>query len=319
MKLIKKSINKILPYLIFSILITLPISTISLTLNTSMGTGTGTTLTTGTGTNIQLKNKSKNLNLNALNLQFAKAFLSTEDFQITKIYPKQQKINTESIFFDEKTSSIYETGKMQNVNIILKKNYPTNKVEKAVPLGNYNIKGFAKCGTNFYQFSGLQNKILRFTYPNLDFLTPINIDYYIKNGEGLAELSEDFLIASNGTDMIFVLDCKNDLNVIKSFSVRNLDDEPLLGIKEMVVVGEYVYLLRENDNRIFKISPATGKVVKFYNLGNLLNFELKTNSLTVNEINKGFANLSGIGYDKNRKGFLLTGRNWGHYYEVDLK
>ena len=52
---------------------------------------------------------------------------------------------------------------------------------------------------------------------------------------------------------------------------------------------------------------------------NLLNFELKTNSLTVNEINKGFANLSGIGYDKNRKGFLLTGRNWGHYYEVDLK
>jgi len=256
--------------------------------------------------------------MSTLNLSLQKAFLSTEDINITNIYPKLHKISTESIFFDEKNQQIYETGIMKTTNIILKKNYPTNKVLKALPLGAYNVKGLAKCGTNFYQFAGIKNKILRFTYPNLDFLTPINMDFDLKNGEGLATLSEDFLIASNGTDEIFILDCKNDLNVIKTFSVKNTNEEPLLGIKDMVVVGEFIYAIRGNDNRIFKINPATGMVVKFYNMGNLINFELKTNSLSVNDVSKG-AILSGIGYDKIKKMFIITGKNWGHYYEVDLK
>lgn len=299
-------INQILPYLLFTILISQSLVN-SLTLKSNSQFNTNANL------NMNLK-----MNMNTLNMSMQKALLSTEDFQISKIFPKQHKISTEGIFFDEKNSQIYETGAMKNINIILKKSYPGNKVQKALPLGAYNVKGLAKCGNFMYQFSGIQNKILKFSYPNLDLLNMVNIDYELQNGQGLAELSEDFLIASNGTDMIYVLDCKNDLSIIKSFSVKNFEEEPLLGIKDMVVVGEYIYANKENDNRIIKISPATGKVLKFYNLTNLVNFELKTKSLTANEVNKG-ANLNGIAYDKSKKMFILTGKNWGHYYEVDLK
>jgi glutamine cyclotransferase len=334
-------INKFLPYILSTILFILAIFPISIN-SLSLSLKTQTQFNSNSKSN--LKSQNLNQNLNALNLSFQKAFLSTEDFQVTNIYPKQQIINSESIFFDEKNSSIYETGKIKNINILLKKNYPTNKLEKAIPLGNGNlnlnksknsnrnlnfnknnnfeVKGMAKSGNILYQFSGIHNKILRFTYPNLDFLTPIDIDSDIKSGEGLAELSEDFLIASNGTDMVFILDCKNDLNVINSFSVKNSNNQPLFGIKNMVVVGEFIYLTRENDKRIFKISPATGKILKVYNMLNLLNFELKTNSISliINKSDKGFNfSLNGIAYDKKKKVFILTGKNWGHYYEVDLK
>jgi glutamine cyclotransferase len=345
-KSIKKT--KIISYLLFLIkIITIflfPISTNSLSNNLK---STVLTLTNSKTDSKHLKfnknlNQNQNFNLNALNFSYQKPFLSKEDFIITKINSKFHKISTESIYFDEKNSCLYETGIMKDVNILLKKNYLNNKVIKAIPLPiennninfngnnigkrnllniNINIpKGFAKCGTNFYQFSGFGNKILRFSYPNLDILNPINIDYNMKNGEGLAELSDDFLIASNGTEFIFILDCKNELNVIKSFSVKNLNNEPLYGIKEMVYVGEYIYLLRENDNRIYKISLTTRKVLKIYNMLNLINFELKTKSLNKIEINKfSSVNLSGIGYDRKKKIFILTGKNWGHYYEVDLK
>lgn len=345
---IKKHFNKLFSLILISILLfPIIINSLSLKLKSTVKTNTSTNTNAKTNTNTNLKsatssststntntktstktntntekffNRNRNTFNTNLSIQLQKTFLSTENFQIMQIIPKKHKISTEGIFFDEKNSDIYEAGVMKNTNILLKKNYPSNKVSKALPLVGYNVSGIAKCGQNIlHQFSGIKNKILRFSYPNLEILPTISIDFAMKNGKGLAELSEDFLIASNGTNIIYVLDCKNELNVIKLLYVRGLHNEPLSGINDMTVVGEFIYATKENDNRIFKINPADGKVVKFYNMMNLINYELKTKSLNSMEIRGGKANLSGISYDKKKKLFIITGKNWGHYYEVDLK
>lgn len=255
--------------------------------------------------------------LQTLNLALQKALLSKEDFQVSNIYAKFHKINTESLYIDSQ-NSIYESGKINDINILLKKNYPSNNIQKTIPLGNFPVKGIAKCNNVFYQLTGIDRKILRYTFPSLDILTPITADSEIGKGEGLAQLSDEFLIASNGSNKIFVLDCRNDLNILKVINVEDAYGEEFHGIKDLVAVGEFVYAVKANDNRVVKINPKTGKIVKYYNMMNLIDFELKTKSLNSKDISQGSA-LSGIAYDQNRKMFVITGKNWGHYYEVELK
>ncbi len=260
-----------------------------------------------------------NTQLQTLNLALQKALLSQDDFQVANIYSKFHKMSTESLFIDNQ-SCIYESGKINEINLLLKKSYPSNNVLKTIPLGKlFKVKGIAKCLNVFYQLTGFNRKVFRYTFPSLDILTPISTDLEIGEAEGLAQLSDEFLIASNGSNKIFVLDCKNDLNILKIISVEDNNGDEFHGIKDIVVVGEYVYALKANDNRVIKINPKTGKIVKFYNMMNLVDFELKTKSLTDKDISQGSAAMSGITFDQNSKMFVVTGKNWGHYYEVDLK
>jgi glutamine cyclotransferase len=149
-------------------------------------------------------------------------------------------------------------------------------------------------------------------------LTPISSYTEIGEVEGIAQLSDDFLVASNGSNKIFVLDCRNELNILKVINVEDFNEDEIHGLKDLVVVGEYIFAIKANNNRVIKINPKTGKVVRFYNMMNLIDFELKTNSLNNKDISQG-ASLSGITYDFNKKVFIITGKNWGHYYEVNLK
>ena len=262
----------------------------------------------------KLKFNSESL---SLNYALQKALLSTDDTQIINVYNKYHKINTEGLFIDG--NIIYESGLLNNQNILIKKEYPSNKLIKGIPLGNFPVKGIAKCSNKFYQLTGVNKKILSYTYPELNIINNIQADEDLGTGEGLARLSEDFLIASNGTSDLSVLDCKNDLSVIKTISVVDENDEYIGGIKDIVVVGEFIYANKNNDYRIFKINPETGKVLKKYNMKNLIDFEFKSKSINSKDLLNNGSMLNGITYDYNKKLFILTGKNWGHYYEVDLK
>lgn len=243
--------------------------------------------------------------------------LSNYDFQVININKKFHKIATESLFFHGE--NIYESGNMNNINIILKKNYPSNKVGKILPLGNLQAKGIAKCGNIFYQLSGGYRRIFKYTFPNLDILTPLIGDSELGNGEGIGQLTEEILLATNGSNKIFILDCKNDLNVIKMIDIIDNEDQPINGLKDLVVVEEYIYAIKDSDMRILKIDAKTGKILKMYNMTNLIGFESASKNLNPNETSIRNNFLSGITHDYKRKIFIVTGKNWGNYYEVELK
>ena len=50
----------------------------------------------------------------------------------------------------------------------------------------------------------------------------------------------------------------------------------------------------------------------------LINYELETGKLTSSRLNEGDV-LNGITFDNLNKTFILTGKCWDNYYEIDFK
>ncbi len=269
---------------------------------------------------IKLSNTNLNLNyaneMSFLNLQ--KALLSTDQIQVQNVIKKQIKLITHGLMYDQGT--IYESGALNNnQNFLVKKDYQTNQILKSIPLADLSGRGIAKCKEFLFQLTAKEKKVLKYSYPNLEILPPLTIDTDMSEGaEGLASLSNEVLVATDGSNNLHILDCENDLGVIKSIPVYDSNENPMGGLEDLVVVGEFVYANRRNDNRILKIDPKTGFVAKFYDMINLINFELRMKSLSQDDIARGNV-LNGIAYDEARRLFILTGKNWGFYYEVDLK
>ena len=264
---------------------------------------------------VKLSNNNFANEMNFLNIQ--KALLSSEAIQVQNVIKKLPKVFTHGLIIDQ--GIIYESGVINNQNFLIKKNFQNNQILKSIPFGNLNGRGIAKCNNFIFKLTKNEKKILKFTFPDLNLLTPLTLDFDMsEGGEGLASLTNEALVATDGTNNMHILDCENDLSVIKTIPVFDYNENPMDGLEDIVVVGEFVFANRRNDNRVLKIDPKTGVVVKFYDMMNLINFELKMKTLSQSDIARGSV-LNGIAYNEDKKFFVLTGKNWGYYYEVDLK
>lgn len=303
MKIIEN--KKILKTLLIIILISL---TVQLTIK-----NTNTNKLSSTNSNSNTKSAFSTNEKNYLTFQ--KSLLSTPEIKVLNVIKKSPRISTEGLFFDNGT--IFESGFYKNKSFLLKKNYQNKKIIKTVPLLSLTGKGIAKCGNKFFQLTEKEKKVITYSYPDLDLISSNSLDSEMEKGEGLSNLTENNLVATDGTNNLHIMDCTGELYVLKSIPVFDIKGNPMYGLQDITVVGDYVYANRENDNNILKIDPKNGAVVKSYDLMNLINYELKMKSLSTNDIATGSI-LNGITYDERRKVFILTGRNWAYYYEVNL-
>jgi len=249
-------------------------------------------------------------------LTIQKALLSTTEVKVINIIKKSPRMSTEGLFYEN--GKIYESGFYRNKSFLLKKDYKTSKMIKTVPLLSLSGKGIAKCGNNFYQLTDKEKKVMKYSFPNLDLISTYPLDSDMVRGAGLSTLSKTTLVATDGTNNIYILSCEYDLNVITKIPIVESNKEPMDGLQDITVVGDFLYANRDNDNRILKIDPRNGLVVKTFDLMNLINYEMKMKSLSRNDIATGSV-LNGITYDAVRGVFILTGRNWAFYYEVQLE
>jgi len=279
-----------------------------------------TKITANTNKNTKLKVLSKTNTVSSTYLRnfltFQNGLLSSPTVKVVNIIKKSPRIYTEGLFYED--GNIYESGYYKNKSFLVKKNHESKKIIKTVPLLSLTGKGIAKCRNKFYQLTEKEKKVITYTYPDLNLITTSFLDSEMLNGGGLSNLTDNNLVATDGTNNLHILDCQDELYVIKSIPIYDLNGTPMTGLQDLTVVDEYVYANRQNDNRILKIDPKNGSVVKTYDLINLINYELKMKSLSRNDIAKGSI-LNGITYDKKRNLFILTGRNWGYYYEVKLQ
>ena len=105
--------------------------------------------------------------------------------------------------------------------------------------------------------------------------------------------------------------------VVHSFGIT-YNGAPLDRLNEIEFVDGFIYANRYYDTKIYKISLATEEVVKVYDMSSLVQKEIEVDSTFLTRIEHGDV-LNGIAYDKSRNLFLLTGKRWNHYYEVELK
>jgi glutamine cyclotransferase len=221
---------------------------------------------------------------------------------------------TQGLFFDS-SNTVIESGGLYGESVLVKMEYPSMTILKKVKLDNkYFAEGTTKCGNHIFQLTWQNRAILKYSYPALELLDTVPLDDQIKEGWGLTT-DGNIMYVTDGTNNIYYLDC-NTLKVTNFVSV-NQNNTPINYLNAMVYVNGFIYANKYFDNRIFKINPNSGEVVQVYDMNFLINEEFRSNTLNRLRLSSGDV-LNGIAYNSSKKVFVVTGKKWGFYYEVNF-
>lgn len=245
-----------------------------------------------------------------------KEVITTDDYSVTKIIQRPETYYTQGLIYDK--GYLYESGGLYGESVIVKMEYPSLKVVSKQSIGNeFFGEGIGVCGGKIYQLTWQERKILSYTFPDLKFIDILFMDQKITSGWGLAKLDDSALIATDGTSNIYFLDCKHNLKVIKIMPITH-NGHSIDRLNALVFAKGSIYANRYYDSRIFMINQYTGDVEKVYDFQPLINKEKQIGTLTDIRLSSGDV-LNGIAYDQDRDIFILTGKKWNNYYEVNFK
>lgn len=116
------------------------------------------------------------------------------------------------------------------------------------------------------------------------------------------------LIMSDGSPTLRFLDPVT-FRPVRSIQVKS-DGKPVGNLNELEWVKGEIYANVWQTNLIARINPKTGAVVAWVDLSSLPEAARQHNQDAV---------LNGIAYDQERDRLFVTGKNWPHLYEIDLK
>jgi glutaminyl-peptide cyclotransferase len=144
---------------------------------------------------------------------------------------------------------------------------------------------------------------------NANTLTPIDTFTYAGEGWGLATDGR-MLYMSDGTSRIRVLD-PTGFHELRTIQVREADSTVWMLNELEWVRGELWANVYQTDF-IARIDPATGRVVGWIDVGNLLTAAQRQ------DVAKRGGVANGIAFDSVRNRLFLTGKLWPRLFEVDV-
>jgi glutaminyl-peptide cyclotransferase len=130
--------------------------------------------------------------------------------------------------------------------------------------------------------------------------------HYSTEGWGITHDGER-LIMSDGTSTLHFLDPQTfeEIGQIHVFNSNGAVDE----LNELEYVQGEIYANVWQTDRIARISPETGQVVGWIDLGGLLSAEDRSEPVDV---------LNGIAYDATNDRLFVTGKLWPKLFEIEL-
>ena len=243
--------------------------------------------------------------------------ISSSDFTVKKIIERKEdhKTYTQGLFFSKDYKILYESGGLYKESSIIKYEYPSLKLLKKTKLNNnYFGEGIAQCGEYIYQLTWRENIIIKYDL-NLNKIEELNLDDNLFEGWGLSYSNNiNELLATDGSDEIYRLDCNNNLKVISSIKVKDNNGNSYYNLNDLTYANGFIYVNIYLDTNIIKVD-FNGFVVKKYNLNELVNYELNKGILTQSNFRFGDV-LNGITYNSEKNIFLVTGKRWGYMYEI---
>lgn len=240
------------------------------------------------------------------------------NYEIKKIRVKEKRY-TQGLFLSDDSKYLYESGGLYAKSTIVKFEYPSLKKVNELNLKNeYFAEGIAKCGEYMYQLTWRETTILKYTYPDMEYIETISMPTELNEGWGLTSSDQDNeLLATNGSNIIYRLDCKNNFKIISKLLVTNMS-RITTNLNDLTYAENYIWVNVYLSSLILKINPVTGVVVDEYDMNSLIDYEIAKKTLSANDIFRGDV-LNGICYDKLNQIFLITGKQWGHFYNVTFK
>jgi glutaminyl-peptide cyclotransferase len=156
-------------------------------------------------------------------------------------------------------------------------------------------EGLTILNDKLYLLTWQEGKLLVFDKAQLAHIKTL---HYQGEGWGLTNNGMEF-IRSDGSSTLYFHNLEN-FSITKKIKVQD-ENKEVSQLNELEFVDGFIWANIWHSDRVVKIDPATGTVVNHLNLADLRKKMNLTDSEQV---------LNGIAWDKDKKAFWVTGKNW---------
>jgi len=236
------------------------------------------------------------------------AFAPTEEFtpvmtyEVLKVYPHDPQAFTQGLVYYQ--GFLYESTGLYGESSLRQVDLESGEVLDQVDLPDeFFAEGLAIFDNKLFQLTWREG--MGFIYALEDFSLVDQFTYQTE-GWGLTHDGER-LIMSDGTNKLYFLD-PDSLKVTGSIDVTFMGEE-IVRLNELEYVRGEIYANIWQTDTIARIDPATGDVLGWIDLRDILPKDLQTPGTDV---------LNGIAYDSENGRLFITGKRWPRLYEIRL-
>lgn len=223
-------------------------------------------------------------------------------YRVINTYPHDPAAFTQGLLYAD--GVLYESTGQQGQSSLRKVDLKTGKVMKKADVGpDYFAEGLTLWQNKLIQLTWQTR--LGFVYDRETFRM-LNTFVYRNEGWGLTHDGKR-LIMSDGSDTLFFWDPET---FKETGRLRVFDRiQPVANLNELEFIRGEIWANVWQTERIARISPVTGKVTSWVDLGGLLQSAGATGQADV---------LNGIAYDPKLDRIFVTGKWWPKLFEIRL-
>jgi glutamine cyclotransferase len=231
-------------------------------------------------------------------------------YELVREYPHDATAFTEGLQFVD--GYLYESTGRYGKSELRKVDLETGKVLQTVKLDEkYFGEGLAVLNGKIYQLTYMEHTGFIYDQKTLKQIGT----FTFPNNEGWGMTTDGtHLIYDDGTHLLFFVD-PNTFKEVKRIEVMD-DRGQVRQINELEYINGYIYANQWQTNYIYKIDPATGKVVAKADLSDLRQ-KIGVPYPVVNDEDAPEV-LNGIAYDAAGNRIFVTGKNWPKLVEIKL-
>lgn len=216
---------------------------------------------------------------------------------------------TQGLFVYE--DKLYEsTGERGHSRLMIRDMHNGEVLKETKLNGKYFGEGATVYNGQLYYITWTSGEGFIFNAETLQETAKFNYGKHTAEGWGLTTVGES-LVMSNGSEKLLFFHPQT-MQLYKTLTVLS-DKGEQTQLNELEYDGTYLYANVWMTNEILVISPRTGRVEAIIDCSGLFVLEKRAQNNPMSDV------LNGIAYRPETGTFFLTGKNWEHIYEVDLK
>jgi glutamine cyclotransferase len=228
---------------------------------------------------------------------------AADTYRIVHTYPHDPQAFTQGLIFLD--GHLYESTGLNGRSTLRMDDLETGRVLQSLPLpSKYFGEGLTDWGSTLVQLTWLDH--IGFVYDRFSF-RQLRTFHYDGEGWGLTHDGKD-LILSDGTATLRFLD-PDTFRVVRRVVVKDRGS-PVTQLNELEFIHGQIYANVWLTDRIARISPTTGKVLGWIDLGGLLPANERSDP--------NGAVLNGIAWDAAHDRLFVTGKLWPKLFEIKV-
>jgi glutamine cyclotransferase len=232
---------------------------------------------------------------------FVQARASTDTFRVVKSYPHDTSAYTQGLIF--RNGFLFESTGRNGQSTLRKVKLETGEVVQQHRAGTeYFAEGLAEWNGQLVQLTWQSN--IAFVYDMATFSMRRTFRY-AGEGWGLTRDQQGFIL-SDGTDQLRFLH-PDTFREVRRVTVTD-GGVPVRDLNELEYIRGEVYANVWHTDRIARISPESGRVLRWIDLSGLMATGYRLDPEAV---------LNGIAYDTATNRLFVTGKLWPRLFEIE--